>query len=65
MNKKTKHSNAQGTSAGRLSFRRETIRSLSAAESKVVIGGRICLPDSCRPGTCPASVCTITVDETL
>jgi|KBSSwiStaDraftv2_1062776.scaffolds.fasta_scaffold1018277_1 hypothetical protein len=63
MNKKTKkNSDTKGT---RLSFRRETIRTMSPDESARVVGGRICLPESCGGRTCPASVCTITVDETL
>jgi len=64
MNKKTKRNNS-ATKGSKLSFRRETIRTLSADESAMVLGGRICLPDSCGGRTCPASVCTITVDETL
>lgn len=64
MNKKTKRNNGR-TNAGKLSFHRETIRSLTADQSARVLGGRICLPDSCGPRTCPNTVCTITVDETL
>ncbi len=64
MNKKaTKKS--QRTAADKLSFKRETVRSLSAAEVQRAVGGRTCLPDSCRAPTCPGSVCTITVDTTL
>jgi hypothetical protein len=63
MNKKAKKNSK--TKGGRLSFRRETIRTLSADESARVLGGRICLPDSCGGRTCPATVCTITVDETM
>ena len=61
MNKKTKR-NHKGS---KLSFKRETVRTLSADEAARIVGGRMCLPDSCRPPTCPATVCTITVDETL
>jgi hypothetical protein len=64
MNKKAKKNHSE-TKAGRLSFRRETIRTLSARESARVQGGRICLPESCGGRTCPGSVCTITVDETM
>ena len=64
MNKKTKKNNRE-TKGSRLSFKRETIRALSADESEMVLGGRICLPDSCGGRTCPNSVCTITVDETM
>jgi hypothetical protein len=63
MNKKTKTNTKARTD--KLSFRRETIRTLSPDESARVLGGRICLPDSCGPRSCPASVCTITVDETM
>jgi hypothetical protein len=58
MNKKNKK---QST----LSFKRETVRTLTADEIRNVAGGRICLPDSCQSPTCPRSVCTITVDTTL
>ncbi|HEU4727436.1 MAG TPA: hypothetical protein VFT22_06100 [Kofleriaceae bacterium] len=57
--------NRNGAKRGGLSFKRETIRSLSAAETKRVQGGRICLPDSCQTVTCPESVCTITIDQTI
>ena len=63
MNKKAKkNSETQGS---KLSFKRETVRTLSADESARVVGGRMCLPESCRQPTCQGSVCTITVDETL
>lgn len=64
MNKKTKKQDRE-TKRGKLSFRRETIRTLSADESARVLGGKMCLPGSCGGRTCPATVCTITVDETL
>lgn len=64
MNKKTKKTNRE-TKGGRLSFRRETIRTLSADEAAGILGGKMCLPGSCGGRTCPATVCTITVDETL
>jgi hypothetical protein len=60
MNKNKKH-----TSSGNLSFKRETIRTLTANEIRTAAGGRMCLPDSCKAPTCPGSVCTITVDETM
>ena len=63
MNKKTKRNH--GTTGSKLSFKRETVRTLSANEAARIVGGRMCLPESCRPPTCPRSVCTITVDETL
>lgn len=59
MNKNKKHSTSN------LSFKRETIRTLTAAEIRNAAGGRMCLPDSCKAPTCPGSVCTITVDETM
>ena len=63
MNKKNqKNSTSQ---AGALSFKRETVRNLSADEVRQAAGGMTCLPDSCRGATCPRSVCTITVDQTL
>jgi hypothetical protein len=64
MNKTNKKHSARETS-GSLSFKRETVRNLSADEIRQTAGGRICLPDSCGPRTCPNSVCTITVDSTL
>ncbi|HSR96026.1 MAG TPA: hypothetical protein VLM79_03095 [Kofleriaceae bacterium] len=63
MNKKPKQNHE--TKGSKLSFKRETVRTLSANEAAHVVGGRMCLPDSCRPPTCPNSVCTITVDSTL
>ena len=63
MNKKAKSN--QQTKGSKLSFKRETVRTLSANEAARIVGGRMCLPDSCRPPTCPNTVCTITVDETL
>lgn len=63
MNKKAKRN--QDTKGSKLSFRRETVRTLSADEAAQIAGGKPCLPDSCRLPTCPRSVCTITVDETL
>jgi hypothetical protein len=64
MNKKAKRNN--GTTKGsKLSFKRETVRTLSSDEAARVVGGRICLPDSCHPPTYPRTVCTITVDPTL
>jgi hypothetical protein len=63
MNKKAKR-DRRGAKAEKLSFKRETIRSMSEAESKRVAGGRICV-GSCQAPTCPRSVCTITVDTTL
>jgi hypothetical protein len=59
--------NARKTDKGvkGLSFKRETIRSLSDAESKQVMGGMRCTSDSCLGNTCPNSVCTITIDQTL
>ena len=64
MNKKAKKNNRE-TKGGKLSFKRETLRTLSADESARVLGGKMCLPGSCGGRTCPATVCTITVDETL
>ena len=64
MNKKAKKNNRR-TTGSKLSFKRETLRTLSADESARVLGGKMCLPDSCGARTCPATVCTITVDETL
>jgi len=63
MNKKAKSN--QQTKGSKLSFKRETVRTLSAQEAAHVVGGKPCLPDSCRLPTCPRSVCTITVDPTL
>jgi len=62
MNKNKKNSTSQ---SGALSFKRETVRNLSPDEVRQAAGGMTCLPDSCRAPTCPRSVCTITVDETL
>jgi len=63
MNKKaTKKS--QRAAADKLSFKRETVRSLRAAEVQRAVGGMIC-QGSCHGATCPGSVCTITVDATL
>ena len=64
MNKKAKRNNG-ATKGSKLSFKRETVRTLSADEATRIVGGKMCLPDSCRPPTCPRSVCTITVDPTL
>ena len=64
MNKKVR--SGSGAKAGRLSFNRETIRTLTAAESKQIVGGWNCAPaDSCGGDSCPASVCTITLDRTI
>jgi hypothetical protein len=60
MNKKSRNN-----SSTNLSFKRETVRTLTADEIRNAAGGRMCLPDSCRAPTCPRSVCTITVDTTL
>jgi hypothetical protein len=65
MNRKPKSGNRSGAKSGGLAFKRETIRTLSPAEAKQIVGGRPCLPDSCQGLTCPNSVCTITVDTTL
>jgi len=65
MNRKAKSGNRSGAPSGGLAFKRETIRTLSAAEARQIVGGRMCLPESCRGETCPNSVCTITVDKTL
>ena len=64
MNRKPKSVNRSGAKAGGLAFKRETIRTLSPAETKQVAGARPCL-GSCRSPTCPASVCTITIDQTI
>jgi hypothetical protein len=64
MNKHASKRNVSSAKRGGLSFKRETIRSLSESETKLVQGGRICL-GSCHGETCPNSVCTITVDQTL
>jgi hypothetical protein len=63
MNKKAKRNHE--TKGSKLSFKRETVRTLSADEAAQIAGGRTCQPDSCRPPTCPRTVCTITVDPTL
>jgi hypothetical protein len=63
MNKKTKKNHE--TKGSKLSFKRETVRTLSADEAAQIVGGKPCLPDSCGGRTCPGSVCTITIDETL
>jgi hypothetical protein len=63
MNKKAKRNNE--TKASKLSFKRETVRTLSADEAAQIVGGKPCQPESCRPPTCQGTVCTITVDETL
>jgi len=56
---------AKGERSG-LHVKRETIRCLTAAESRRVIGGMRCTLDSCVGITCnPASVCTITEDPTM
>jgi hypothetical protein len=65
MNRKAKSGNRSGAASGGLAFKRETIRTLSAAEARQIVGGRMCLPQSCQGETCPNSVCTITVDKTL
>ena len=63
MNKKAKKSGE--TKGSKLSFKRETVRTLSADESARVVGGKPCLPESCRQPTCQGTICTITIDETL
>lgn len=63
MNKKAMNKTRR-TAADKLSFKRETVRSLSEADVKKAVGGRTCIT-SCRGATCPNSVCTITVDTTL
>lgn len=65
MNRKPKSGNRSGAKSGGLAFKRETIRTLSAAEVKQIAGGRPCLPESCQQPTCPESVCTITIDKTI
>lgn len=65
MNRKAKSGNRSGAKSGGLAFKRETIRTLSPAEVKQIVGGRNCLPESCRQPTCPESVCTITLDQTI
>ncbi|HEX3474579.1 MAG TPA: hypothetical protein VHT91_06030 [Kofleriaceae bacterium] len=64
MNRKSKSGNRSGAKAGGLAFKRETIRTLSAAETKLIAGGMPC-QTSCHGETCPASVCTITIDKTI
>ena len=63
MNKKAMKK-SQRAAADKLSFKRETVRSLSAADVQRAVGGRICI-DSCRGATCPGSVCTFSLDETI
>lgn len=66
MNKKARSGNQSEAKAGRLSFRRETIRILSVAESRKIVGGMICAPlESCGGDSCPESLCTITLDRTI
>lgn len=66
MNKKARSGNRSQAKAGRLSFNRETIRILSVAESRAIVGGRNCAPaESCGGDSCPESVCTITLDRTI
>jgi hypothetical protein len=65
MNKKS-NSNRRDPKANGLSIKRETIRTLSPAESALIAGGQKCRsPDSCVGGSCPNSVCTITLDKTI
>ena len=63
MNRKPKSGNRGAKSDG-LAFKRETIRTLSSAETKQIAGGMPC-QTSCHGLTCPASVCTITIDQTI
>lgn len=48
MNKKAKKINYGSAKAGRLSFKLDTIRCLTDAESNLVLGGRICLNSACH-----------------
>lgn len=64
MNRKPKNGNRSGAKSGGLTFKRETIRALSPAETKQIAGGMPC-QTTCHGETCPASVCTITIDKTL
>lgn len=57
MNKRNKKNETPGT----LSFKRETVRSLSADEIRQAAGGLTCL-GSCGPRTCPGTVCTYSID---
>jgi hypothetical protein len=64
MKSTVKSSDKRAAKSSGLSFKRETIRNLSDAESKRVVGGMVC-QGSCHGQTCPNSVCTITLDSTL
>jgi hypothetical protein len=61
MNKMSKKNSASEKSGG-LSFKRETVRSLSADEVRQAAGGMTCL-GSCKDGTCKFSVCTISLSD--
>ena len=65
MHKKASGGNRSATVAGGLSFKRETVRRLTASEAKQIAGGRICQSESCLGDSCPNSVCTITLDKTI
>lgn len=55
--------NQKNEMPGALSFKRETVRSLSADEIRQAAGGLTCVT-TCRKGTCPGSVCTYSIDPT-
>ena len=61
MNKATKRT----TKTSGLAIKRETIRTMTPAETQNIIGGARCTSESCLRGTCPNTVCTITADEHL
>lgn len=61
MNKTTKRTSKNSG----LSIKRETIRTMTPAETRDIVGGKPCTSESCQGHTCPNTVCTITVDETL
>jgi hypothetical protein len=46
----------QGEKTSKLSFKHETIRRLTDAETKVIVGGFRCPPGTCNGGTCGQTI---------
>jgi len=59
MNKKTKTESE--TKMGRLSFKREAIRTLNPSETREVMGGMTCQDGSCGKHTCPTTTTCTTI----
>lgn len=58
MNRKMTVGNRSGAKAGRLAFKRETIRTLTAPELKEIAGGQRCrVVDSCVNPSCAPNSC--------